>query len=194
MAEMYTSLSADQLGEAFPLSLRDQAMDASIYSAVQLQASQWTEQFEVALWGESIRIPARLRFRNNHSDEALSGDVRLMVRCLRSRSSDGFERQRAVRDLLLKVEPWTAPFIVALIGEYVVEILRDVAEAFDDSIPDPIIEFLRENPAYWFLTKQRVSSYWNVYYRRSTRKKDYIGFKLTRQIDRAIAGCETTEI
>jgi hypothetical protein len=110
-----------------------------------------------------------------------------MVRCLRSRSNDGFERQRAVRDLLPDVQPWSAPFIVALIGEYLVEILDDIAGAFGESVPGPIVDFLRENPAYWFLTKQRVSSYWNVYYRRSTRRADYVGFKLTKKIDRAIA-------
>ena len=69
-------------------------------------------------------------------------------------------------------------------GEYLIEILDDVAAAFGESVPDPIIAFLRENPAYWFLTKQRVSSYWDVYYRRSIEKDDYVGFKLTRQIDR----------
>lgn len=148
---------------------------------------QWTEQFEVTLRDETIRIPARLRFRNNHADEAIEGNTRLMVRCLRSRSTDGFERQRAVRNLLLDVQPWSAPFIVALIGEYVIEILDDIATAFSDSVLDPIVEFLLENPAYWLLTKQRVSSYWNVYYRRSTRRADYSGFKLTRQIDQALA-------
>lgn len=184
MGEMHTSLSADLLSEAFPESLDTLATEAATYASVQLQASQWTEQFEVSLGGETIRIPARLRFRNNHADEALNGDIRLMVRCLRSRSSDGFERQRAVRDLLRDIQPWAAPFIVALIGEYLVEILDDIAGVFGESVPEPIIEFLRENPAYWFLTKQRVSSYWNIYYRRSTRKKDYVGFKLKRQIDR----------
>ena len=186
MREMHTSLSADLLGEAFPQSLHTLATEAAIYASVQLQASQWTEQFEALLDGEIVQIPARLRFRNNHADEALSGDIRLMVRCLRSRSCDGFERQRAVRDLLRDAQPWVAPFIVALIGEYLVEILDDVADAFGESVPDSIVEFVKENPAYWFLTKQRVSSYWDVYYRRSTRKQDYVGYKLTRQIDRCL--------
>lgn len=187
MPEMLTSLSADLLAKAFPRALHEQATDAAIYGSVQLQIVQWTELFEVTLRGEALRIPARLRFRNNHADEAIDGDIRLMVRCLRSRSSDGFERQRAVSDLLPDVQPWSAPFIVALLGEYVIEILDEVAYAFNDSVPDPIVDFLLENPAYWFLTKQRVSSYWNVYYRRSTRPADYIGFKLTHQIDRALA-------
>lgn len=187
MSEMHISLSADLLGEAFPQSLHKLATDAAIYGSVQLEDRQWTEQFEVTLWGEKIRIPARLRFRNNHADETLGGDIRLMVRCLRSRSNDGFERQRAVRDLLLNIQPWAAPFIVALIGEYLVEILDDIAGAFGESPPAPIVEFLRENPDYWLLTKQRVSSYWNVYYRRSTFKTDYVGFKLTKQLDLALA-------
>lgn len=183
---MHASLSAALLAEAFPRSLHQQATAAAIYGSVQLTISQWTEQFEVVFREEVLQIPARLRFRNNHADEAIDGDIRLMVRCLRSRSSDGFERQRAVGDLLLDVRPWSAPFIVALIGEYVIEILDEIASAFSDSVPDSIVDFLAENPAYWFLTKQRVSSYWNVYYRLSTRPSDYVGFKLTRQIDRAL--------
>lgn len=186
MPEMYTSLSADLLAEAFPRSLHQQAAEAATYASVQLRVDQWTKQFEVTFRNEIIRIPVRLRFRNNHADEAIDGDTRLMVRCLRARSADGFERQRAVRDLLMDVSPWSAPFIIALLGEYVIEILDDIASAFSGCIPDPVIEFLLENPTYWFLTKQRVSSYWNVYYRRSTRRDDYIGFKLTRQIDRAL--------
>jgi hypothetical protein len=184
---MHASLSTGLLGEAFPRSLHEQATEAAIYASVQLQVDQWTEQFEVTLWDETIRIPARLRFRNNHADEAIDGETRLMVRCLRSRSIDGFERQHAVRDLLLDVQPWSAPFIIALVGEYVIEILDDIASAFSDSVPAAIVSFLSENQAYWFLTKQRVSSYWDVYHRRSACRANYVGFQLTRQIDQALA-------
>lgn len=185
MHEMLTSIDSDLLVNAFPSTVREQAIPAAEYASRQLGSVQWTDRFEVRMGGEALLIPARLRFSNNHDDEQISGDIWLMARALRTRSSDGFERQRAVRDLLADVRPWCAPFIVALLGEYLVEILDDIALAFGDSVPDPVADLLRDNPTYWFLTKQRVASYWNVYYR-TTCGADYVGFKLVSQIDAAI--------
>jgi hypothetical protein len=61
MREMHTSLSADLLGEAFPRSLQEQAIEAAVYGSVQIEARQWTEQFDVTLRGENnsnSRAPA----------------------------------------------------------------------------------------------------------------------------------------
>ena len=81
------------------------------------------------------------------------------------------------------MQPWSAPFVVALIGEYVIEIIEDVAAATPPSNVDAMISFISENAGYWYVTKQRVASYWNVYYRHKYTKRNYPGFQLVRMLD-----------
>lgn len=112
---------------------------------------------------------------------------------MQTRSNDGFERQRAARDLLIKLEPWGAPFIVALIGEYIVEILEDISNAMTPKLERTLGAYIVENEAFWTTTKRRVVSYWNAYYRsngaselrRAYRRDEYIGFKLIGRLESA---------
>lgn len=106
-----------------------------------------------------------------------------MAACLQTQSSNGFDRQRALRSLLPAVQPWSAPFVVTLIGEYVVEIIEDIAGATTPSNVDAMISFISENTDYWKLTKQRVGSYWNAYYRHKYTKLNYPGFQLVRTLE-----------
>ncbi len=143
--------------------------------------------------GQSVLIPARLHFASerlqlNETDEAWR-----FARALQTRSNDGFERQRAARDLMVDLEPWGAPFIAALIGEYIVEILEDISNALTPDLERTLGEFIVENQAFWATTKRRVASYWNAYYRsswaselrRAYRRDEYVGFKLTDRLEAA---------
>jgi len=83
---------------------------------------QWTERFAAHVESEMVPIPARLHFASNRllllkSDEAWS-----FARALQTRTVDGFERQRAAGHLLRGTASWAAAFIVALMGEYIIEI------------------------------------------------------------------------
>jgi len=196
-AGMLTEIDAGQLAEAFPAALGAQAVQAAALVARDLDAQQWTSRFALSVRGDRIIVPRRLRFfrvlparfsffRSAPAPRAApTGDIALMVRCLETRSSDGFERQRAVRALLADVRPWTAPFIVALIGEYVIEILEDVHAALPSIDAAALAAVLADNPAYWRLTRQRVASYWNFYYRARFRRSDYVGFKLIAELQAA---------
>lgn len=57
---------------------------------------------------------------------------------------------------------------------------------------DVLASFVAANPDYWQLTKQRVTSYWNVYYRRSLKRSDYIGFKLVEQVEAAVGALDVS--
>jgi hypothetical protein len=92
------------------------------------------------------------------------------------------------------VQPWSAPYLVALIGEYVVEILEEIDAALTVDAEKVLAAFLLANPTYWETTKRRVTSYWDVYYRLSPEAErrrrrtpdDYIGFKLVDRLDHAV--------
>ena len=49
-----------------------------------------------------------------------------MTAAIYSRHPDGRVRQRALGTLLDFDEPWTAPFIMQLLGEYVIQICADI--------------------------------------------------------------------
>lgn len=73
---------------------------------------------------------------------------------------------------------------MALLGEYVVEILDDIMAAMNSDLERTMCAFIVANPSYWRLTKQRVASYWDVYYRdRDRNREEYVGFRLVRQLE-----------
>jgi hypothetical protein len=184
--EIFTELDANLLADAFPRALRSDAIKAAEVVLGQLHKRQWTEWFEVRVAGEAVLLPARLHFAPGRSVEELPGIVRLMVRCLETRSNDGFQRQRAVHDLLMSIQPWSAPFVTALIGEYVIEILHDIRAGLSKPVSQAMAEFISANPTYWEQTQQRVVSYWNAYHRPDLQRSDYVGFKLTEALDAAV--------
>ena len=55
-------------------------------------------------------------------------------------------------------QPWSMPFLVQLVGEYVIEILDQIETAFDRIDPMVVAPFVRENPSFMHLTRARVVS------------------------------------
>ena len=70
-----------------------------------------------------------------------------------------------------------SPFVVRLIGEYVIEILQVINRDRSHLNPRLYRSFLEANPAFFTLARQRVVSYWDCYYR-SQRREDYPGFQI----------------
>jgi hypothetical protein len=88
-----------------------------------------------------------------------------------SRHCDGFVRQRQLGTLLGSDEPWAAPFIVQLLGEYVIEICLDIERFARTAFParpamqEGMSAFFRENRCFAELTRRRAASYWSCYHR-----------------------------
>lgn len=61
------------------------------------------------------------------------------------------------------------PFVVQLVGEYVIDIVADIERSLDLGPSSPAAavygRFVADNGAYFDLTSQRVTSYWNCYQR-----------------------------
>lgn len=193
---MLTEINGEMLAEAFSLEYRLEAVSAGNAVARLLTSRQWTERFDFNVEGHRVLIPARLHFDYERLPLPDSDEAWLFARALQTRSNDGFERQRAALDLLADLRPWAAPFIVALIGEYIIEILDDISAALTPENVHTLAVTIAENGAYWDTTKRRVASYWNEYYRsnrssetrRAYRRDEYIGFKIIDQIEMAAFG------
>ncbi|WP_198389583.1 hypothetical protein [Burkholderia ubonensis] len=86
-----------------------------------------------------------------------------------------FGRRRQIERLTAESPDWIAPFISQLCGKYVIEILDDVEQRLPRVDRDAYGAFIRENPAFYRKTRDRMVSYWNYYYQwLYERKHDYV--------------------
>ncbi|WP_123563804.1 hypothetical protein [Kitasatospora cineracea] len=159
------------LTAAFPAEL---AEDARAVLAV-MPASRFRPitPFPVLVGGRQVTVPGRL-----YNDEpparavaSLSERQRQLLHCLYTRSRDGRIRQRHLEEIVGSVDPWVVPFVVQLVGEYVLEILVVIRDALSGlAAPGTAAhlaygQFIAENPAFFARTQRRVVSYWSCYHR-----------------------------
>jgi hypothetical protein len=174
---------------AFPAHYPGTAVASNVVLGL-LDRRYWWDSFVAHVEGQRVSIPNRLHFVSSLNLPA-DDDARVFVSALQTRSTDGFERQRALGDIIHLPEPWTAPFVVALIGEYIIEILDDIFLALTPELEKVLGAFAFDNPALWETTKRRVMSYWDVYYRRRHggrgyfARTDYVGFRLVDRVEMA---------
>lgn len=126
----------------------------------------------ITLDGTTIDIPYRMYnppIAEMEWNRAATADRKLLA-CMYSRHHDGRVRQWATRHLLSSSEPYVAPFVIQLLGEYVIEIVRDINGALiaggdRSSLLTVLKAFLEENPQPTALIRQQAASYWDAYYR-----------------------------
>lgn len=174
------------LEAAFPRHLR-----AEVQSALRVlppAKHKPASPFHVLVAGEPVAIPYRIYPDEPSPDAqaALSPTQRAIVDCLYTRHHDGRVRQNHLERVVGLTEPWVAPFVVQLVGEYVDEILLVIQRGLAPSlaVPDNCAgrvygRFAAENPAFLALMSQRVASYWSCHYRqRYPALTDYPGHVL----------------
>ena len=175
----------------FPSSLRGDV--ALVAQLIPPPSHRSAGSISVNVGAEPVEIPYRVFFDEVAASHlsALDDQKREILHCIYSRHHDGFVRQRHIEAVLDSANPWVMPFVVQLIGEYVIEIMEAVRRSLgnlrvDDPRRAPYRGFVLANDSYMELTSQRVASYWNCYYRgrysdadRSPMAKaDYPGLQL----------------
>jgi len=111
-----------------------------------------------------------------------------IVNCIYSRHYNGYVRQKCISKIIASKYGWTIPFIIQIIGEYVIEILEDINNNINSLDEINLRNFLLSNEEFYKVTKDRVASYWNYYYRVQYRKKDdFIGFTILNHFDKIIS-------
>ncbi len=168
LAGMHASLSPGQLAPAIPLAvLRFDDQDLAVPYRVYYDAAK--------LWSLVDRC---------------GEPERSLALCLGSRHWDGHVREACVRRLLPTRERSVIPFVVCLLGEYVIEIIDLVAEAFDALDVDALADFARANPAFMATTRSRATSYWNERFRRRFPDRlTYPALSMLAEIDRLAEAC-----
>jgi hypothetical protein len=165
------------LSEAFPNHLRPtvRTVLGMLPDGTHVQSSP-DDIGVITLSGDRLRIPARIYDPEPDWSlvRSLGSVEQSIVACLYTRHHDGHVRERALTHISRFDEAWVAPFIIQLLGEYVIELIEQVASLLEKHVMPSYIPFVRENPAFLKLTTDRATSYWNEYYRqRFRRREDY---------------------
>jgi hypothetical protein len=171
----------ETLVRAFPSRLHSAASEAfeslpaSAYEPVGDIATSYKRACpRLRLASEQPSIPYRIYNPTPEQSllQQLDDERSLVLSCVYSRHHDGFVRQEFVSRILASDDACIIPFIVQLLGEYVVEICADVERFVLERLPtrpnlsQGFATFLADNPCYAALTEQRATSYWSCYHRR----------------------------
>ena len=168
-------MSGEQFARAFPLAIRTDVQVATFGFPVTRLLG---EEFSVRVGDEMVVRPHRI-----HNDPALirldhlTDLQRELIACLLTRHTDGFVREQHLTRIIHSRNVWVPPFVVQLVGEYVIEILQVIKQNLRNLDMFTYGKFLRANPDFLVTTERRVISYWSCYY--SEHKRDeYVGFQL----------------
>ncbi|QDY77360.1 hypothetical protein [Streptomyces qinzhouensis] len=159
------------LAAAFPSHLAESV--ARVHALMPEASGPPSESFSVVVRGETLAIPYRIYHPEPDpaAERALPRTERTVLDCLYSRHHNGRVRERRISGVLTADEPWAVPFVVRLLGEYVVEIVAAIRR----ELPGPTAsqaarralygEFIAANPDFRARTEQQMVSYWACYYR-----------------------------
>jgi hypothetical protein len=114
----------------------------------------------VSISGRPVSIPSRIHFDGlDQTRLNAQGETWLAVQCLCTRSTDGYRRQAALRNILYSNGAAIVPFVVLLAGEYVVEIIDDILAARPSLDRVSYANFARENRPVMRHLRAKTTSY-----------------------------------
>ena len=157
---------------AFPASVRFAAGLVAADLTPFVDRKYGVDSFALVVDGQPVSIPTRIHFRSAFVlRPSLPDQARQIADCLLSRSLDGYSRQSALQRIVGLNEAWSVPYVVMLLGEYVVEIIEEIRQALPNIDLALVRELLDANPRFHSLLNARSVSYWNCFYR--ARFPDY---------------------
>ncbi|MCP4162268.1 MAG: hypothetical protein GY760_19535 [Deltaproteobacteria bacterium] len=187
------------IAKCFPGYLRNDVI--KVFDTLDLSSKHEPyKPFDISFNQETLTIPQRIYCDKKQLKKLLklSQIQQLIGFCFFSRHHNGYVRERCIRQVLNSKEEFVAPFIIQLLGEYIVEIIELIYDNRESLGKLGIMKLLKDNPDYYQRTHQRVYSYWNCYYRRyypKYKKKvkptdksiyDYPGIKMLKFINSEI--------
>jgi hypothetical protein len=183
--------------KAFPVEIRGEIN--SLLTKFAVETKYATHRGEsVAIGEEKIEIPDRIYYNPPYSltNSKFTQKEKEILNCIFLFLENGYIRQKAIQNIICSSNSWTIPYIVRIIGEYIVEILNDINNNFEIINKSNLISFARQNPEFYNRTRARINSYWDCYFRqqfpeivkgiRVSEEQRYVGFRLLTKIDKLI--------
>ena len=176
---------------SFPMALRNE-LSTLLDSIIINSQYQGQGTFHIKFQNEILNIPTRIYWEEPKLLEpsTLSQTQINLLKCIYTRHHNGCIREKYLKKIIDSNFEWSSVFILQLCGEYIIEILELVYQHLLKSSNQGILNTITENPKYWALTKNRIVSYWNCYYRKSSRhpkvgfcSEDYVGFKIIKLLE-----------
>lgn len=129
---------------------------------------------------EIIKIPYRMYETDILFPTSLNDIQVIIYHCIYTRNDNGYIRERHVKALIENEPPeWVYPYILKVCNEYVMEILELVYQNLHTKDCTKWKSFCLLNQKTFVYSYQRMTSYWNEYYRSTCYLfHDYIGRKL----------------
>ena len=175
-----------QLAKAFPPALKHDVEKVLQSIAFPAGGSFPNTFITVISKNEEIQFPYRVWFNEPtfFAESALTENQKTILDCISLRHHDGFVRQRRLEYLLGKTDTFIIPFVVQLLSEYVLKILKVIDTVITEDNIDDYIDFIRQNERYWQTTQRRLISYWNEHYRWPPHKNltDYPGMQILKRL------------
>jgi hypothetical protein len=151
---------------AFPKSLASDVN--SLLDKVELKECRPTECFQINYENEMLSIPYRI-YCDDTVHYNLTEKERLILHCLFTRHHDGHVREKHLKEIISINNYLTTPFIVQLLGEYVIELLIIIRDNLSVFLLDNLIRLKGYNKLFFTRTEQRIQSYWDCYYTEQNR-------------------------
>jgi hypothetical protein len=180
---------------AFPSELAE-SVQSVLPLLVDGQLHPPSEGFRAEVRGEFLEIPYRVYYRAERvRDLVKSAGEGVIVACLGARHYDGYLREECLTRVLSVEAAWVVPFVVQLVGEYVVSILQIIERAMPTLREALYVEYVSKNRSLFETVGRRAVSYWDVYHRGQYPKlSDYPGFRIHSELRRmSEAICATDE-
>lgn len=168
---------------SFPSSEKERIISLVFKLNLETKLKPSPDNFQVCINGEEVKIPERIYYEEPN-EANLDDNEKIILDCLFTRHHDGHIRENRLKKILLNQNYLITPFIMRLIGEYVLEILSVIQNNLNENLLKNLVRFKEENPNYFNKTRERVRSYWNCYYRNEFPDiEKYAGYQILQQIE-----------
>ena len=144
------------------------------------------ESEQVMIDSEKINTKTRIYFDEPDikEEEKLNTMQKTILDCIYAYHHNGYIREKRVKKLLKSNHYFVIPFLLTNVAEYVIEILSIINKGINTDNIKLFKRFIQENPNYWRVSKDRIVSYWNEFYRREFPCFDgYIGSDFIKKIE-----------
>lgn len=109
---------------------------------------------------KKITVPYRVKFSKTYAATDTTGHY-----CRRSRSSDGYKREAALKKLIMhRLTPQETAYLLVALGDYVIEVSTIPLDA-SAQIKHELRKLVKENSSLVKYLEAVTISYWNEYYR-----------------------------
>jgi hypothetical protein len=173
---------------AFPEYLRDDVIVALKAAGVAASEPNMNRSYQSAVDGCLVNIPSRVYFApaTVANVDTLTAQQKAIFASFMTRHHNGHQREYWARALCAYPVSWTAPFLTALLGDYVIEVLEVVLQNLTVNWKSIMMLYTSKNQICLRALNHRILTYWTIYYRYSSPNinslTDYPGYQLAKQL------------